>query len=96
MHYRHGELELTPVKEVKGRKLNHKVLAEGEATGHKHEVIGDAELYEQDGVLYLSAVEQVELVHPDHNTVTLPKGNYIIETQREYEISEKKYKLVQD
>ena len=94
--YRNGELEIVEVTEIKGKKLLHKILAEGEKTGNKHEVIGDAELYEDNGVLYLSAKEEVEVVHPDHNVIKLPKGNYRIDIQREYVIGNEKYARVRD
>ncbi|HDP36499.1 MAG TPA: hypothetical protein ENN27_01315 [Candidatus Atribacteria bacterium] len=96
--YRQGELEITPIVSISvtAKEKGNKILAEGEATGHKHEVIGDAKLYEENGVLYLSAKEEVEIIHPDHNTIKLPQGNYKIETQREYEISEAKYRAVRD
>jgi hypothetical protein len=93
---RHGELEIVSVEKVEGQKLPHKVLAEGEKLGNKHEVIGDADLYEKDGVLYLSANEEVEIIHPDHNTIKLPKGNYRIDVQREYVIGDDKYRKVVD
>ena len=93
--YRHGEVLLIPTEVVKGKKLPHLILAEGEVTGHKHEVKGKAELYEHEGTLFLK-VDEAELVHEDHDTITLPKGNYEIVIQREYEISEKRYREVRD
>jgi len=94
--YRQGEVEIFKTKKVKGKMLPHKVIAEGETTGHKHEIIGEAELYEKNGVLYLSAKEEVEIIHPEHKAIRLPKGNYQIEFQREYEIGEEEYKRVRD
>ena len=96
MFYRHGELELVSVAKVEGKKVNHNVLAEGEATGHKHEVIGDAQLYEDNGVLYLHADSEVELIHPDHDTVKLPKGDYRVDVQKEYVVGDDKYAKVTD
>ena len=98
MKYRHGELKIEKVNEIKGRKLEHCILAEGEATGHKHEITtGEAELYEYEGTLYLRVVsDEALLTHPDHNTITLPKGDYKITPQREYIIGDEKYKKVLD
>ena len=94
--YRQGELLFVKGK-VKGEKLNHLVIAEGEATGHKHEVVTeDAELYEKDGVMYLRAKDDVEVVHPDHKTLPLPKGDYEIIVQREYVVGNEKYRRVAD
>ncbi len=98
MKYRQGELLIEKADGIKGKKLSHRIIAEGEATGHKHEVItGEAELYEDGGTLYLKVLSnEAELIHPDHNTVVLPKGDYKITTQREYVVGEEKYRAVTD
>jgi len=95
--YRHGELEITPITKVKGKRLSHNILAEGEATGHKHELLGDVELYKDNDTLYFSCKEEgVTLTHPDHETITFPKGDYVVETQREYVVGDEKYRRVVD
>lgn len=51
------------------QKLAHLILAEGEATGHKHEVFGvDAALYRTDhaGILLLDAPCGGEVRHEEH------------------------------
>jgi hypothetical protein len=86
------------------KKLNTNVLREGEATGHKHEVITEtpnaisilapvnqfirglanmANIGSDDRVLV--ATEPAEIIHPEHNTLALPKGNYLVIVQREYD-----------
>jgi hypothetical protein len=62
----------------------HRTLAEGEATGHSHVVtaedavvIGDGEQRE------LSAPSGTKVVHEEHKTIELPKGDYDINRQRE-------------
>lgn len=94
--YRQGELIIKKIDKVVGKKLPHLVLAEGEVTGHKHEVVGDAELFEKDGVLYLKVNEEAQVTHPEHDPITLPKGNYQVQPQREYVVGEEKYRRVQD
>jgi hypothetical protein len=96
--YRHGEILISKAAKVCGDQLNHLVLAEGEVTNHKHEIVnGDAKLYEQDGVMYLSIKsDTADLVHPDHKTIELPKGDYKIEIQREYVVGDEKYRSVAD
>lgn len=97
--YRHGELILKKVSEIKGKKLNHLILAEGEVTGHKHEIVeAEATLYQnEDGVLYLSVKsEKAKLIHPDHKTIELPQGDYEVVEQREYVIGDEKYRKVVD
>ncbi len=87
MKYRHGDVLISKVSEVKGKKLAHLVLAEGEVTGHAHRITaGEAELYESNGVLFLKVVsEHAKLTHEEHKPIDLPKGDYEITIQREYE-----------
>lgn len=95
---RQGELIIKPCEKIKGKKLDHLILAEGEQTGHKHSIShGKAEIYEEDGTLYLRVIsDMAELTHPDHKTLTIPKGNYEIVKQREYQVGEEKYREVRD
>jgi len=62
------------------------ILAEGEATGHSHTVSDPScELLEGDsGERWLAAPKEVEVNHQEHETVTLPPGNYRVIRQREY------------
>lgn len=75
------------------KKLGHSILAEGEATGHKHEIVeGDIELFEIEGTLYLRVKsEEAKLAHPEHKTIAIEKGTYEIDHQREY-VPEGNYK----
>ena len=84
--YRHGDVILKQVSEVKGKKLKHLVLAEGEVTGHSHQITdGEAVLYEHEGTLFLSVEsETAKLTHEEHKVIELPKGKYEITIQREY------------
>jgi len=87
MYYRHGDVILKKVNEIKGKKLNHLILAEGEVTGHKHVISeGEAELYECEGTLFLSVKSETALLtHEEHKEIELPKGDYQITIQREFE-----------
>jgi hypothetical protein len=82
--YRQGEVLIIPVIKIKGTKLSHRVIAEGEILGHKHELTS-GELYEHEGVMYLKAESETVLNHPEHKAIELPKGNYQIIIQREYD-----------
>lgn len=92
MNYRHGDLIIRSVGmsvDQTGRywkKLDHLILAKGEATSHKHEVVeGDAELFEEYGTLYLRVKsEEAKVAHPEHKPIILPKGTFVIGHQREY------------
>ena len=73
------------------------VLAEGEVTGHRHAFYGGGvTLFRDDGLarempteLYIGHIRidaaSAELRHEEHSTITLPKGNYRIRRQREFE-----------
>ena len=57
---RQGDVLLIPApqQQVLRQKLSHLTLAEGEVTGHRHRITdGKAELYEENGTLYLQGVE---------------------------------------
>lgn len=47
-----------------------------------------------EGQMFMSADNTIEIKHPEHNTLKLEKGDYVIRIQREYE--EGKDRLVND
>lgn len=87
MLYQQGDVLIKAVKEVKGKKLDHLILAQGEATGHCHEIKkGNAELYEEGGVLYLKVMDdEVKIQHQEHKEISIPKGDYFVRRVREYD-----------
>ncbi len=68
--------------------LKTKVIREGEATGHCHKIT-EGTLYTRNGVMFLRTETATQIVHPEHKTLTLPKGDYEIGIQREYDESGK-------
>jgi hypothetical protein len=84
---RQGDVILLPVQRADGQKLPHLTLAEGEVTGHSHRISeGRAELFEKDGTLYLHVLSETALLsHEEHRAISIPKGNWMIRIQREYE-----------
>lgn len=84
---RQGDVILTPAPQIEGEKLTHLTLAEGEVTGHKHQISeGEAELYEKNGTLYLHVLsETATLTHEEHQAITIPQGDWMVRIQREYE-----------
>jgi len=87
MMVRQGDLLIVKVDKMpkEAVKLNHRVLAEGEATGHLHE-LDSGVLYETNGTLYFSVSDKTTaLNHPEHATVTFEPGTYRVIQQREYE-----------
>ena len=117
--FRQGELLFIPLtkedcarlfgdhKDVAGlgwQRLDTNVIREGEATGHKHEILaklatmttlfappesllrglaGMDRITREDRLLV--AEDPVEIVHPEHKPLTLPKGIHLIIVQREYD-----------
>ncbi len=84
--------------------LDTNVIREGEATGHKHQVLtklavsaalfappeswmqalaGMDRITGEDRLLVADG--PVEIVHPEHRPLTLPKGIHLIVVQREYD-----------
>jgi hypothetical protein len=84
---RQGDVLLLPTESITGSKLPHLTLAEGEVTGHSHRItIGQAELYERSGTLYLKVIsDSATLTHEEHHPIQIPQGNWVIKIQREYE-----------
>jgi len=63
------------------------VIKEGESTGHAHRV--DTAVAEvsrlPSGLTYILAPEGgVDVTHEEHDTITLPSGEWIVIEQREY------------
>ena|SRR5882724_2205050 len=93
--FRQGDvlIEGVPSKKIEGKDATENgriVLAHGEATGHAHEVISeDATLIHPEdmkavGELILSVRSDAEIVHQEHATIPIKRGNYRITRQMEY------------
>lgn len=84
---RQGDVLLKATNSVKGERIPHLVLAKGEATGHKHQITeGVAELYQDASTLYLRVMSETAILgHEEHSPVKIPKGDWAIRIQREYE-----------
>lgn len=82
---------LVPVDRDQRKRL---VLAEGETTGHCHAILDDpAILFRQADMdeladRFLKVDQEVEVVHEEHGTIALRKGDYIIRHKREYSPAE--------
>jgi hypothetical protein len=59
---------------VQMKKLSKKsILAEGEATGHKHRLVSEVEIYEHhDGAREFTLDQPTDLVHEEHKSIALP------------------------
>lgn len=92
---RHGDLLFKTIEQLPAKSgmtlQKDAVLALGEATGHKHILVGNAQIYNQveaDGTetKYLQVNEESVINHEEHKTVTLPKSNYVMVQEREFDV----------
>ena len=62
------------------------VLARGEATGHAHQVVGNAALFRDPSSqrLWLQVMGLAAVVHDEHRAIPLALGVYEVIRQREY------------
>lgn len=88
MMKRQGDLLIVKITAIPQDVVKRKnlILAEGEATGHMHE-LDKGEVYEKSGILYFTVEENstTNIKHPEHKTVTFGPGTYKVVRQREYE-----------
>jgi hypothetical protein len=66
-----------------------RVLAHGEVTGHAHVLEGEAELFAPVDVaeleeMFLRVEAESALVHDEHDTITVPPGDWRVARQVEY------------
>lgn len=83
--YRQGDVILIPIDKVpeRAKELSHRVVAEGEATGHAHRLEAGA-LFSFDDKMYACLQDELTtLSHEEHREIKLPAGNYEIIIQRE-------------
>lgn len=86
--FRQGEVRLKEVetipenaKKIKGGE----VLAVGKSNLHSHRLKGSFQILESDSKKYVVCNNsKVTLVHEEHKAISLPKGKYLVQIQREY------------
>lgn len=86
--YRHGDVLIIPINEMPQnvQATTSRVLAEGEATGHAHRLLGEGTLYlTANGELILRNDKPVAVVHEEHARIELPPGTYEVRRQKEYQ-----------
>jgi len=79
-------------------KAQNKVLAEGEVTGHCHQIIDDnTDVFVDDnGNIFLETKADSVLKHDTHHPITLPPGKYEVKIVREYDPFEDASRKVRD
>lgn len=93
-HFQQGDVVITKIEALpaglkkKQPAARGYVIAEGEVTGHAHTIAPEAveEMFVDDaGVVYAQLAKQVDLLHEEHNPVTLPPGFYRFGGVQEYD-----------
>lgn len=90
---RQGDILLVPIDIFPEglMKKKDKILALGEATGHKHQFDGpDDEVLVKvttDGTQYIDVLKDSMLKHEEHGNVIVNAGKYILRRQREYDVT---------
>lgn len=91
---RHGDVYLIPTADKpRGDTRKDRVVALGEATGHRHEIVGGALYDEPGGGLLLVPDAETEIHHRkgeawtgEHTDIKIPEGtNYKVRVQRQWE-----------
>lgn len=86
---RHGDVILKKVDNIKGKGIKKKseVLAEGEVTGHFHNLVSNQMLVsEHEGQKFVELTEPGNLTHQEHDTLEIPEGKYQVLIQREVDL----------
>ena len=61
------------------------VLVESAVTNHTHRVNGNAEVLKSGTTLYIRSETPFHVVHEEHKTLTIPKGEYRVDAVIEYD-----------
>lgn len=92
--YRQGDVLLVRIEAI---PTNAKIcpgpviLAEGEVTGHAHEIPSGAQLWQLEEKRFVLTQHEVELTHQEHASIRLEPGAYEVRRQREYEPKANRY-----
>ena len=102
-YFRQGDLSFTPIKKLPEnlKIVLSSILALGENTGHKHQLLERVEqqfqvLEDEKGIKYLSINQPTDLVHEEHKTITIQPGFYWMQNEREYDYFTLEVNRVQD
>jgi hypothetical protein len=95
MLWRQGDVLIQTVDAIPPgyRPLKRPVLASSDSTGHRHQIRDrqTARLYSApdqfNSDMYLDVTaDEAQLVHPEHDTIVLQRGQYRVWRQREYTV----------
>lgn len=96
---RQGEVMLIRINEFpKKLKEKDKILAYGEITNHKHRFeTNQVQVFaDESGQQFVQVKKPSQLIHEEHQALEIPKGNYKVVLQREFDMVENFAKQVLD
>lgn len=84
---RHGDLMICKISEIPNdaKKVETNVLAYGEVTGHKHQLLGQVQMFEHNGQKFFELEQNTDLVHEEHKPIKISKGKYQVINEREFD-----------
>ena len=89
IQYRHGDVLLEKVEVLPkgGKKRKNMTVMEGELTGHHHRFTSGATVLDYpNGDIFVQVKSIIApLIHEEHDKIEVPKGNYKVIRQREYD-----------
>lgn len=69
---------------LKERQVLPHLTLKNDIAGHCHSIAdGQAELYQEDGALYLQVFSEVKLVHGKYGSIKVPSGIWLVWVQQE-------------
>jgi hypothetical protein len=84
MKIRQGDVFLKSINKLpENAQPKDNILARGEATGHKHQIV-NGKVFSANNQQYVMAEQKTKLVHEEHNELDIPEGVYEVRIQREY------------
>jgi len=88
--YRQGDVLLKKINELpKNLTEKDKILAYGEATGHKHQFVSPTVTVLTDGTTQFCVVEEESVLeHEEHENIQIPAGIYEVVPQVEFDLLE--------
>lgn len=82
--YRQGDVMLKRVNKLpEGLNKKDNIIAYGEVTGHKHQIINGQVLVDKNGKQFVEATGETVLVHEEHHDHAIEEGIYEVKQQRE-------------
>lgn len=86
--YRQGDVLLKTVDKIPNNldKEDKCILAYGEVTGHKHQILKNGMLMKNKDKSYLKMIDDGILKHEEHSAINVPKGEYEVIIQREFDL----------